>query len=220
MTLLAAVGCGGSGGSGQTGIAGKSGDEIFSAAVDAVDTAKSVHVKGWSTNNTGQPFSFDLTLVAHRGGSGSFTVNGLSFDVVRIGDRAYFRGGVDFWTRALGDTEGRRLAGRWISSSATSGRLAPLSTLIDLKGLIGRVLEKHGELERGSQSTLDGQPVVLITDTTQGGSLYVATTGKPYPIKIVDTSAEGGALTFDKWDAPVTLTEPADSIELNLPGGV
>jgi hypothetical protein len=61
---------------------------------------------------------------------------------------------------------------------------------------------------------VDGQKVVAVTDKTKGGTLYVATTGKPYPVQISKPGAGGGRVVFDHWNASVALTAPANAIDL------
>ena len=56
--------------------------------------------------------------------------------------------------------------------------------------------------------------MVGLTDQTQGGTLYVATSGKPYPVKLAKGGAGGGTLTFDRWNQPVSITPPANAIDL------
>jgi hypothetical protein len=57
--------------------------------------------------------------------------------------------------------------------------------------------------------------VITITNASHGGTLYVATTGKPYPIQITKSGTSGGKILFDRWNAPVTLVAPKHSIDLS-----
>jgi hypothetical protein len=47
------------------------------------------------------------------------------------------------------------------------------------------------------------------------GTLYVATTGTPYPLEILKKGGSGGSILFDRWNQPVTLTAPANAININ-----
>ena len=73
----------------------------------------------------------------------------------------------------------------------------------------------HGKLARDGTKTVDGQKVVAVTDVSQGGTLYVATVGTPFPIEIAKDGGSGGRITFDRWNKPVTLTAPANAININ-----
>ena len=50
--------------------------------------------------------------------------------------------------------------------------------------------------------TINGQKAVAINDTTKGGTLYVSTTGTPYPIQISKTGSEAGIVKFENWNSP------------------
>ena len=59
-----------------------------------------------------------------------------------------------------------------------------------------------------------GDDIVGLTDQSQGGTLYVATTGKPYPVEIAKSGAGGGTLSFDRWNQAVSIAPPANAIDL------
>jgi hypothetical protein len=91
---------------------------------------------------------------------------------------------------------------------------APVARLTDVQSLYSAVLAGHGKLAKGGRSTVAGQKVIAVNDTTMGGTLYVATTGKPYPIEIAKTGPAGGRVVFDRYNQPVSLSAPADAIDL------
>jgi hypothetical protein len=219
VALAAGCGSSGSGGSSATdnGVSSKSADEIVTTALAAAKDANSVHIKAASLG--GEQLAFDLHLVRDKGGAGHITTNGLTFDMVRVGDKAYFKGDADFWSHFGGQAAGQLFAGKWIVSSASTGKLASFTPLTDLPTLMTSTLSKHGTLEKGDTTTVAGQPAIAIKDTgSNGGTLYVATTGKPYPLKIVSEANGGGTLIFDRWDQSYTLTEPSDAVDLDKLG--
>jgi hypothetical protein len=199
----------------DNGVAGKTPDAIVSAAVAAGEVARSVHVHG-GTVDAGAPLSVDV-WVGKKRGRGRIHANGSSVDVIRIGNVAYFRAGVAFWRKA-GGTQGAALAplfaGKWMEGSATKGDLASLSSLLDVRSLLRSVLGGHGTLANDGTTTFRGQPAVAVRDTTEGGTLYVATTGKPYPLGVRKTGKSGGTILFDHWNAPLTVAAPKHPIDL------
>jgi hypothetical protein len=56
--------------------------------------------------------------------------------------------------------------------------------------------------------------VIAVNDVTKGGTLYVATTGKPYPVEIVKTGSQPGRVDFDHFNESVTLTAPSNAIDI------
>jgi hypothetical protein len=61
---------------------------------------------------------------------------------------------------------------------------------------------------------VNAQQAIAVTDSSKNGTLYVATTGKPYPIEISKGGSESGKITFDRWNQPVAITAPANSVDL------
>jgi hypothetical protein len=212
LAALAIAACGSSGGS-SNGVASKSPDQIVAAATNAVSNVSSVHVAG-SVPNAGQQISLDLSLVNGKGGKGSMTENGLSFQIVALGQEVYINGSSSFWSKFGGAPAAQLLSGKWLKAPAT-GQLASLSTLTNGHKLFGQLLSSHGKLEKGKTSTVLGQQAIGITDSTNGGTLYVATTGKPYPIEVVKSGTDGGHIVFDQFNQPVSLTAPANAIDIS-----
>ena len=84
-----------------------------------------------------------------------------------------------------------------------------------MRKLLAGLLGGHGALTKGSMTTVAGHKVIALQDASKHGTLYVATSGKPYPIQISNTGANGGQLTFSRFDTPVALAAPAHSIDLS-----
>lgn len=212
---LAGVALAGCGSSGQpsNGVEAKPAPEIVSTSLKAAEGAHSVHVAG-SVTGSGVPLKLDLEIVRGRGAQGTISEGSLTIRLVRIGDTAYINGGAELYKRYAGAAAAKVLKGKWLESSATSGELAPLSELTDLQKLLSVTLQSHGALKKGGTSIVNGQKALAVKDTTNGGKLYVATTGKPYPIEIVKTGSEGGRFTFGRWNEPVSLKAPKDAINV------
>jgi hypothetical protein len=212
VTLVVAA-CGGSSGPSSNGVETKSPDGIVTAATSAVGSARSVHVAG-NVMNGGSRITLDLSLVNGRGGRGSMAENGLSFQVVAVGDEVYINGTIAFWEKFAGDSAAQLLWGKWIKAPA-GGDLASLATLTDLQKLFRQMLSSHGRLAKGSIATVHGQRVITVKDITNGGTMYVATTGEAYPIEVVENGSNGGRIVFDRFNQPVTLTAPSNAIDIS-----
>jgi hypothetical protein len=214
-SLLAAAllsGCGSS--SSSNGIAAKSPEQIVAAARAAADGAATVHVAG-SVRSEGKPLVLDMELVKAKGGRGSITLQGVSINIVRVGGAVYINGSQAFYRRIAGPAAAKLLQGKWLKAPEKSGNFASLASLTDLSKLIDTTLASHGKLARDGTKTVDGQKVVAVTDVSQGGTLYVASVGPPFPLEIVKDGGSGGRITFDRWNKPVTLTAPANAININ-----
>jgi len=215
LALLAAVlaivlaGCGSSG----NGIASKSATEILAASKAAADSASSVHVTG-TLSSAGSPITIDIALAAGTGGRGQLSENGLAFELIVVKDTVYIKGSPAFYSHFGGGAAAQLLDGKWLKAPASSGQLATLASLTNLSKILGQTLVSAGTLVKGASTTVNGQQVIELTDTARNGSLYVATTGQPYPVQIVKRSFETGKVTFSAWNQPVTLAAPANAIDI------
>jgi hypothetical protein len=211
--LLSACG----GGSKSNGEAKKNPEQVVADAQKAAIAADTVHVSG-SIVDVGQRLTLDLELAQGKGGKGTMSEQGRTFEIVRLGDKAYLRGSDAFLRQFAGSAVARLLHGRWLEGSATSGRLGALAPLTDIERLFKATLGSHGTLKNDGQTTYRGQDVVAIRDTTQGGTLYVAAEGTPYPVAI-EGSRNQGAIRFDRWNSDVSITAPKSALDLSKLGG-
>lgn len=214
LVLLAAAiaGCGGSSSSGN-GVADKTPAEILAATKAASDAATSVHVSG-SIVSGKSPITLDMNLLANKGGRGKLSENGLAFELIQVGGTVYIKGSAKFYKRIGGTAAAQLLQGKWLKAPSSNANFASLSQLTDLRQLVDQTLASHGSLKKSGTTTVNGQKVVGITDTTKGGTLYIATTGKAYPIEISKGGSGGGKISFDRWNSTVTLAAPANAIDL------
>jgi len=216
LALLA--GCGG-GGSKSNGEASKGPQQVVDDAQAAALGAKGVHVSG-SIVDAGQKLTIDLDLVKGKGGRGTLSEQGLTFEVVRVGDTIYIKGSDAFYKKFAGAAAAQLLHDRWLSGSATSGQLASITPLTDLAKLFKGALSSHGKLTNKGETTYKGQKAVEIFDqSADGGTLFVAGEGKPYPLAIQSPEeGKNGTVTFDKWDQTVSITAPKDAVDMSKLG--
>ena len=150
LVLAAALtGCGSSGSSSKgNGIEGKTPTEIVAAAKVLADSANSVHVAG-SIQSGGSPITLDLHLLASKGGRGQLSENGLSFELIQIHGNVFIKGSPAFYRHVAGPTAAQLLQGRWLKAPASTGNLASLASLTDLRQLMDTTLVQHGTLSEG-----------------------------------------------------------------------
>jgi hypothetical protein len=211
--VVALAGCGGSSSNGE---AKKPAEQVVADAQKAALAASSVHVHGTITDN-GRPLKVDLTLVQGRRGKGTLAEQGLTFQLVRIGDVAYIKGSDAFLRQFAGAAAATLFHDRWLKGSASSSDLSALAPLTDAQALFKAALGQHGKLANKGETDYQGQKAVRIVDTTQGGSLYVAAEGDPYPIALKGT-AQQGTVSFDEWNADATVEAPKGAVDLSKLG--
>ncbi len=221
--VLAAVllaGCGSSGESAKSnGEESKPAAQVLADAKAAASNASSAHVSG-SIQSKGTPITLDLTTARAKGAKGSMSTSGLKFDLVRVGDTLYIRGSDEFLKHFAGGVAAQLLHDKWLKASATHGRLKSLAPLTNLGALFAGVSAQHGKLVNDGKKTYKGDDVVVIRDTSDNSRLYVAATGKPYPVAIVGgKKGESGTITFDDWNKSVSFTAPDGAIDISQFGG-
>jgi hypothetical protein len=220
VLVVILAGCGSSSPpSADNGVSARTPTQILSTAKAAAAAAASVHVAG-SIVSEGKPISIDMELVGRNEGKGSVTLDGFGIRLIDVDGAVFVKGSNAFYTRFAGARAARLLRGKWIEGSAVHGPLADLADLADLEKVIDSTLADHGTLSRAGLVTVAGKRAVGVTDATEDGTLYVATTGAPYPLEILESDARAGAgaragrIVFDRWNKPVSLAAPAGSISI------
>jgi hypothetical protein len=236
--VLFAAGCGGSssGGGGGTssqasGLATESANAVVRDATKAAQDASSFHMSGTihSSSTLGStPVGVDLSVVRGKGATGSLTVGGSKVDLIVAGNSGYMRASSAFWKKFAAKQGGGAAAsfaasmfgGKWLKFPANNKSFQALTSPTRANSIFKSLNFSHGKLENQGEKTYKGQSVVAITDTTKGGTLYVAATGTPYPVALTKAGGKtGGVITFDNWNQPVTVTAPKGALDLSQFGG-
>ena len=173
-----------------------------------------------SISDEGKPVSLDMELVAGKGGKGAITLGGLSLRLIALNSTVYVNGSDAFYRHVAGAAAAQLLRGKWLKAPASAGNFSSLASLTDLSKLLDTTLAAHGTLVAAATTTIAGQKAVGVSDPSRGGTLYVASSGAPYPLEIVKRGGGGGKIVFDRWNKAVTLSAPSDAININqLQGG-
>jgi hypothetical protein len=201
------------------GEASKPAVRVLADAKKALSSASSVHVSGGIVSK-GTPITVDLSMATGKGAKGSMTTSGLKFDLVQIGNFAYIRGSDEFLRHFAGAAVAQLMHGQWLKASITSGRFAQLAPLTNINVLFDKVASHHGKLANEGAKTYQGQKTVEIRDTSDNSRLYVAATGKPYPVAIVGgKKGQSGTVTFGDWNKSVSLSAPKGAFDISKLGG-
>jgi hypothetical protein len=219
LTVLALLmaGCGSS----DNGVAAKPASEILQATIVAAKSASSVHVTVSSKITRGGSLELDATLAKDRGHA-QVSLYGTTFEVIRDGDTLYVKGNQLFAAR-LGAVLGVKIpANTWLKGS-TTGPLAQTGSFTSIEKELPLMLQGSGPISKGATIKINGQPAITLKETRKlyAGTLYVATTGKPYPLKLLKTGpgqsslGETGHTTFTNWNDPTTVTPPSNAIDIS-----
>lgn len=201
----------------DNGVGGMTPAQVLAKAQQATATANSLHVVG-SVTNGGTKIAFDLGLQKGVGGAGTFSEGGLAFDIVRVGKAFYLKADKKTWIHfAKSSGLAELMAGKWMRVSTSSSDFADLASLTDITKLVNGILGSHGTLAKGPTSRVNGKPALELIDKSDGGTLYVATSGPAYPL-LLKGKGSSGQLTFD-WNTHVTVKKPAKSLDFTKVNG-
>lgn len=214
---LALTGCGASGGPSTVhvkivnGESGKAAGQILRDVRAAVSKASSVHLAGHVQGTTA--LGLNLYLDPH-GGRGTVSTNGLVVRVTRIGNAAYFTSSDAFYRHFTNAAGMHLLEGRWLKVPVSNTRFAAFSSLTNMQDLLATILKPSGSVVKAGTRMLHGVSVIGLRDSSGAGTLYVAATGPPYPLELVQTGAHQGVVDFDHWGARVVLKAPQHPVYL------
>jgi hypothetical protein len=203
-------------------IATLSADEILKKATAALQGAGSVRLEGEGGSGS-KRFAIDLSYSADNS-TGKLGVNGQTIELRKLGQTVYLKGSREFWTSNGGEAAAQLLTGKWLKTPLSDKRFSGLSELTDLSEAAKGILDPDGTITKGTEKTVNGVRCIgLVSSGKDGGTLWVATTGEPYPVRIEPNaeSGEQGSLDFTGYGEPVTVTPPPADLVVDvskLPG--
>ena len=204
------------------GIASKSAAQIVSTAIKASAAANSFSVAG-SVSQSGSTVGLDLSVSASGMSKGTITINGGTAHVIELGAVAYFKADNSFWTQNGNKADAQLLAGKWVYGPISSSTFSPFKAFLSPRKIIGSFFSgSQGPFKKGGTSSIGGQPVLAIIGqgSAQNGTLYVATVGKPFVVRLQAKASSGsGEITFSRYNRQVRPTKPAGAINLQQLGG-
>lgn len=201
---------------------GMSGPDIVDEAVKATTDASSLTVKGSVPDEAGT-IDLDMALDTKGQCAGTMGMGGEgSLDLITTARTVYMKYDEKF-LRAQGkgepaaDTQAAvdTLAGRWVKTSATGADAKDIASFCDLDVLLADFKDVNSGARRGKTTTVDGTPALTLSesDGSDRYTLYVATEGKPYLLKVVNVSAKSPeSLAFSEFDKPVDATPPSGDV--------
>jgi hypothetical protein len=199
----------------DNGVAALEPSVIVSRAKAAVKSSKSFHMKG-TVNEDGQRTAVDFKISGAEF-VGTMTVGKAKVQLLRVSGKQYMKPDAAFWKMTNGkqaDTVVQVVGDRWVKVPASNKDLRSLFTAADIDVL----LAADGKVTKGQAKVIAGTPAIgLVDHGSHGGTLYVATAGQPYPLRIDGPTAAAGGLAFSEFGAAFTdIKAPATADVLDL----
>lgn len=210
-TVLAMLpaGCG----SATNGISSKTPTQIRASAIAVAQHAASVHVLA---NATTGPVKLSVNMrYARNGARGKLSIFDIEIEAVRLGDTLYAKGPT--LDRRIEETFKTKIPpGTWIEGPASNGPLASVGRYTEMTTELPLILSRGTTTGKSTETSVRGQKTIPVELSGKlfTGALYVATTGRPYPIQLVKRGRETGLTSFTDWNKPVALVRPSPAVEL------
>ncbi|GGM04856.1 lipoprotein [Streptomyces fumigatiscleroticus] len=212
--------------------AGLSGAEIADRALAATTGASSLRMKGdIPDDESGDTISIDMALNREGECAGTLSIGGQGkAELIKTGDTLYMKYDEAF-LRAQNEGEPEAdtdaavamLAGKWTSMAAKGQDAKDIAGFCDLDSVLGDAEDTGSNATRGETTTVDGTPALVLheKDGADRYTVYVATEGKPYLLRVDSSSAKDpGSIAFGDYDKPVAAERPGGEIvDLDALGG-
>ena len=90
-----------------------------------------------------------------------------------------------------------------------------MAAFTDADKFVAQLLSSQRNVTKGAKKAIHGmEAVALVEPGKDGGTMYIATRGEPYPLRLTsNTPSEPGAIDFVDYGAPVSFAAPpADQV--------
>jgi hypothetical protein len=216
VTVASLSACGSS--SAGNGEAKKSGPQVVKDASAALGAAGAVHFAGTIIDADSKAQTKVDMQIQSDGSSGSLTSGGFEIDLVVVDGATYEKAPAAFYTSEKAPAAAAKaLGGHWVKLTTADAdsdfgdfTLAGVS-----KSLADPTQNSSPTEQKITTGTLDGQKVVIVRQA-DGSQLFIAATGKPLPLKVVNSakSKDGsGTITLSGYGKHQIIKAPAGAID-------
>ncbi|MET7905668.1 hypothetical protein ABZS86_31090 [Streptomyces sp. NPDC005355] len=208
------------------GIAGLTGPQISDKAIKATKSTSALTVDLDSIVDGGA-MKYHMSSDSKGECVGTMSMGGEgSVRLIKTGGTAYMKYDAAFW-REQGGEDGeaaaKMIGDRWTKADASGADAKDLTGACDLDQLLAGFVSGNDLARKGKPATVDGQPAITVVekDGDETYTMYVATEGKPYLLKLVTKGGkEPGTIRFSDFDRPVDAKAPTgDIVDLDNLGG-
>jgi hypothetical protein len=204
----------------DNGVAALEATAIIDKARAALKAAKSYHMAG-SISDSGQKTTLDVK-VSGADVLGSMSISDAKIELLRVGGKQFMKPDAAFWkltspqqaaaiTQVVGD--------RWVVVPASNKDLSSFFEVTDVDQILS---PDSNKVTKGAVKPINGTPAIALTEPgDDGGTLYIATAGEPYPLKLEGTKPEDGGMEFTEFGSTFAdIKEPAaaDTIDFSKIG--
>lgn len=185
-------------------------DKILDRANKAALSARSTHLIG-----TSPQASLDL-VVTQDSSDGQRQAGDTSLQTRVVDGSIFIKADADYWTEAFNAKTAKKIGKKWVTGDLKNPKLATFRQTSTMAPLMRQFLRVDGTPEVGEVGVSQGQPAVPVSSNV--GTLWVATTGKPYPLLITSApeQAEVSEVDFTDWNKKVVIKAPPKKQTISL----
>jgi len=196
---------------------------LVAKAITASESARTVTVTGKASQGT-QTITLSVQVSNVAVGQGSIGINGAIVHAIRQGANVYFTANQKFWKQNSGAAAAALFAGRWVETAASSTDGQSLVAFLDITTLFHQLFTGNintATFKQGQHTTINGIPVLAVNgkDATggTGGTIYIATSGKPYLVELKSTGGNKGTsiVVFSGYNQPIHPVLPKNPIDID-----
>ncbi|WP_144385367.1 hypothetical protein [Streptomyces sp. SAJ15] len=224
---LAVTGCGGddkkddakggsNGGSsvesGANGVEKLEANEIAQKAKDAMVSAKSMTatVDGVSE---GQKTTAKLAMDSEGNCQTDMTMGTMGgYSLVKIGNEAWVKP-TGMMAQMMLESGAGKFKDKYVHGTTDHEKFKDIGEACDIKAIQKEATDsKDKKWTKGDATEVDGKKAIAIKGTDNDGepmTLYIATEGKPYPLKAEQQGKEKATILYSGWDEKVTPQKPS-----------
>ncbi|MFG2722328.1 hypothetical protein ACGFW5_29170 [Streptomyces sp. NPDC048416] len=177
-----------------------SGGQIATNALKATRSASSLHVLADIVDAKDGPSKLDVSLNSKGDCTGTLGDGKDALKLIKVGHTAYVKP--------------EKSTGKWTKTNTTSGDGKDLAAACDLNSFFGPLKGEDTVARKGATTTVGGAPAIVLTenDSTGDFTMDVATSGKPYLLKMVSSGGDSpGTVAFSDFGRPVHAVAPPKS---------
>jgi hypothetical protein len=195
---------------------------LVKQAITATEATRTINFAG-SVKESGESIGLNVSADEVSGqGQGRLTINGGTAQMVLVGGVVYLDGDANFWKEESGASAASQLAGKWVSTPATSTDGQELSVFVNGKDFLSHLFSANlsdSTFSVTGAATVGSEQATVISGHDKkdksGGKFYVAKRGKPYVLRLVISSSAGsGTITFSRFNKVVRPKAPSGAIPL------
>jgi hypothetical protein len=178
----------------------------------AMQAARQFRVTGDTTDDEGVRLTFDIHFGPHQT-AGSIT----QAEVGKIelinpgGPSLYFKAPDALWRKEGGDAAVALLHDRWVKVPANDKRFDDFAKAFDKDSFLAELTSGASgseEIRKVGTTTIDGKLAVQYESISDHTRMFVAASGPPVLLKMVNAGTDGGTVTFSDYDKAYAFTPP------------